>query len=244
MRTAKSKLLQLHYRFTLRKGDPLEFPLKLYYPSLKLLQEPPKERPDWTRLEFCQCPHCPLRAKEHPRCPVALGLVDVVSRFATRLSFEEAEVTLETQARRYTQTLPLQHGISSLMGIIMVTAGCPIMDKLRPMVLTHLPFATPEETTYRAISMYLLAQFFVHRRGGRADWELRHLVTLYEDVSQVNRSFTKRLKDASQRDASLNALFNLDCFANFTVLSITESGLADFEEMFRPYLLEPGRAKT
>lgn len=231
----KSRVLKLLYRFKLRKGDPLEFPITLHYPSLQLSLDSKRDLPEWTRLDYCQCPHCPLKVASNARCPVAVGLVDMVSRFAAALSFEEAEVTLETEARRYTQILPLQHGLSSLMGIYMVTTGCPIMDKLRPMVLTHLPFATPDETVYRAVSMYLLGQFFVHRRGGKPDWDLKRFVALYEDVSTVNRSFTKRLMNASQRDASLNALFNLDCFANFAVLSLTEAGLADFAQMFKAY---------
>ena len=36
--------------------------------------------PDWTKLEFHQCPHCPLNRAVHPVCPVAAILVDVVRR--------------------------------------------------------------------------------------------------------------------------------------------------------------------
>jgi hypothetical protein len=162
--------------------------------------------------------------------------VDVIAKFDKSLSFEEAEITLRTEAREYHKKVPLQFGIGSLMGVYMVTSGCPIMDKLRPMVFTHLPFATVEETIYRAVSMYLLAQYFVGKRGGKPDWDLKHFVKVYEDVSQVNKTFTKRLMSINTRDASLNALFNLDCFANFAVLSIAEDGLGELEPMFQAYL--------
>ena len=55
--------------------------------------------------------------------------------------------------------------VFSLIGIYMVTSGCPIMDKLRPMARFHLPFASTEETIYRAISTYLLGQYFLEQKG-------------------------------------------------------------------------------
>lgn len=209
---------------------------------MQLIAPARKELPSWTGLTWNQCPHCPLKLEQHPHCPIAANLADIISSFEKCLSFEEAEITVRTEAREYRQKLPLQYGVGSLMGIYMVTSGCPVMDKLRPMVFTHLPFATVEETVYRAISMYLLAQYYVHRRGRKPDWDLKNLVKIYEDVSQVNKSFTKRLLSINTKDANLNALFNLDCFANFAVLSITEGGLDELEPLFQPYLEEKGRA--
>ena len=120
----------------------------------------------------------------------------------------------------------------------MATSGCPILNKLRPMVHTHLPFATIEETTYRSISMYLLAQFFRKKRGFKADSELKELVTLYDDINLVNQSFCQRLMGIRATDASLNALSGLDCFAKITALSIVEDTLEEIESLFQAHFAD------
>ena len=125
--------------------------------------------------------------------------------------------------------------MSSLIGIFMSTSGCPVMDKLRPMVRTHLPFATLEETVIRSLSMYLLAQYFIAKRGGKPDWDMRDLVKIYADVRIVNDHFFKRIAKIQIQDASLNAVVHLDCFANFTNSTLVEQGLDEVEKMFAAY---------
>ncbi len=51
-----------------------------------------------------------------------------------------------------------QQAMSSVLGLIMATAGCPWTDRLRPMARFHLPFASDAETLYRSISMFLLSR--------------------------------------------------------------------------------------
>ena len=59
----------------------------------------------------------------------------------------------------------VQMGVSSLLGVIMTTSGCPIMAQLKPMVRFHLPFASLEETIFRMVSMHLVAQYLRHQDG-------------------------------------------------------------------------------
>jgi Leucine-rich repeat (LRR) protein len=107
---------------------------------------------------------------------------------------------------------------------------------LRPMVRFHLPFSNSAETTYRVISMYLMAQYFRNRKGLQSDWDLRGLMALYDDIHQINLHFTKRLSQIETLDTSANALTILDCFANQIQLSIDEDDLGEFEILFAPYL--------
>jgi hypothetical protein len=118
----------------------------------------------------------------------------------------------------------------------MVVSGCPIMNKLRPMAFTHLPFATVEETTYRAVSMYLLAQYFRNRHGKKADWSLEELLKIYEEVRAVNHSFVRRLLSINPLDASINALVSLDCFGTVAAFSIVQDSLKALEPLFQSYL--------
>ena len=228
-------ILTFEYTFRIRNGQTRGFSVHLKRPSMEFVGPPATSLPPWTRLQHEQCSHCPLRPEQVPTCPVAANLVDLIHTFRDCFSFEPAEVSIRTPAREYRKTLPLQYGISSLMGVVMVSSGCPILDKMRPMVYTHLPFATPEETTYRSVSMYLLAQYFRHRNGKPVDWQLRGLVRILEDVATLNRCFSRRLIGTQTLDGNLNALVNLDCFASLSAITIEEGAFEEFECLFTAY---------
>jgi hypothetical protein len=230
--------MKIAYRFKHDGGEEAHFDLELDQETLGLAPMP-GEPPDWARLGNRQCPHCPLSADRSPYCPIARNLAKVIAQFAQSISFEEADISISTEAREFRRRAPLQSGISSLIGVVMVTSGCPHMDLLRPMVYTHLPFASADETTYRAISMYLLAQYLRQQRGLPPDWELTGLVKAYQAVSAVNRHFVDRLKTMNLQDASLNAVVKLDCFAAMTTTIITAQALAGVERVFQPYLGAP-----
>ncbi len=227
--------LAFTYRFCFPDGKKQEFHIRL--DAETLLMEPPAGSgfPDWTRLGFRQCPNCPLTEKESSLCPVARNLAGIIDYFARNFSYERVRVEIESPGRLYASEVPVQNAIGSLIGLIMVTSGCPVLDYLRPMARTHLPFATAEETMYRAITMYLFAQYFLYRKGKKPDWDLKHLVEVYEEIRVVNKSFVKRLSDLQIQDSSLNALVILDCFADLTTFSISTQQMGQFEKLFEAY---------
>ena len=233
------QIVTLEYSFSLKNGDQRTFAIRLRIPSMELQPSAAPPFPQWTRLGFHQCPGCPLKADVHPHCPVAVGLVEVIGFFSNGVSHELADILIRCPNREYRKRAPLQDAVGSLIGLHMVTSGCPILDKLRPMAYTHLPFATVEETLYRAISMYLLAQFLLAKRGRRPDWELKDLVTIYDAVSEVNRAFGVRIRNINTSDANLNALAALDCFAGLTAMVVGSDSLEDIEGMFGAYLQPP-----
>jgi len=235
---SSERQLLFRYTFYLADGPSRCFEVRLDAQSLSLVRTDRSDLPEWTRLESCQCPNCPLDAEKHPHCPLAVDIIDLVEFFTDFTSYDEVEVNLQTNERDYVKRTSVQKGVSSLMGIYMVSSGCPRMDKLRPMVRFHLPFATIEETTYRAISMYLTAQYFRSRHNLSADWDLKHLTDVYEEVQVVNRSFVGRLKQIELHDASANALVILDNFANYVALALDEDMLDDLEYLFTAYLKE------
>jgi hypothetical protein len=197
------------------------------------------EYPDWTTLSLSQCPNCPLNTIEHTQCPVAANLVDLIDFFKDSVSHEEVDLKVESIHRTYSKRTTMQDGISSMLGMLMVTAGCPVMDKLRPMLRAHVPFGTLEETTYRYLSMYMLAQYFLHQRGETPDLELTGLQTLLEDIQVVNKHFWQRFANASVRDASINALVVLDNLAQYAAFSIDIGVLEDTEMLFNAYFNQP-----
>lgn len=233
----KEETFRIVYHFSFPDGEEKSFPIELRKRDCALVQEERESYPEWTRLEYEQCSHCPLKAEEHPRCPVAVGVVDLVEFFYNARSIDAVEVTVETEQRltKMRQT-SLFAAISSMMGIQMVGAGCPIMDKLRPMVRHHLPFADAEETIYRALSMYVLAQYFRRKEGKAPDWDLEGLSRTYQDINQLNRDFSRRLQAAAEGEATANAITNLDCFAQMIDVTISEEMLDELGDLFRGYL--------
>ena len=144
---------------------------------------------------------------------------------------------METQERKYLKKVPLQTGLSSLLGIYMVTTGCPILEKLKPMVRYHLPFASMEETTYRSVTMYLLAQFFLYRRGNKPDWNLDNLGEIYNDIQIVNKNVCDKLQEIISRDAAANALLKLDYSALYISLRLNQNILDEIESYFNAYFV-------
>ncbi len=167
------KTINFKYKFTSVNGGEKIINTNLDRKTMSLMLPQRETYPEWTELKYFKCLNCSLDGNLQKYCPIALSIIDLVDIFKNAVSYEEVEVQIETEARNYTRRTSLQSGLSSLMGIYMVTSGCPVMEKLKPMVCHHLPFATPEETLYRVTSMYLLAQFFLYKKGQTAGLGLK-----------------------------------------------------------------------
>ncbi len=231
--------LQYTYVFQFPNGSEKRFEVILDARTLELLPGAAAPRPEWTKLPYHQCDDCPL-ADSVSHCPIAVNLSTLVDSFKDELSFETTTVTVRTPDRTYARETTLQQGLSSIIGIYMVTSGCPVMDNLRPNVRFHLPFATGEETIYRAVSMYLLTQYFRMRRGEAPDWTLDHLAEVYKGVWMVNKGITQRLAHASTKDANVNAVIVLSTFGS-NLNEHLEDSLREIEPLFRDRSTKPRR---
>jgi hypothetical protein len=224
------------YEFRFTDGRKKVIDLKLDSANLELLNRPEGPYPEWTRLDFNKCPHCALEEGVHKHCPAAISIITPVDFFRNCMSHEKVEVFIETRNRNYSKHSSLQFGLSSMVGICLVPSGCPSLGKLKPMVRFHLPFATEDETMYRVLSMYLMAQFFIAKNGGKPDWSLQNLIEIYNDISVTNKHLANRLASLKAKDASANAIVNLDCFAMFVTSSIQMNMMEELEQMFKGYL--------
>ncbi len=230
---AKQLVFEYVYRF--KKGLIKKFLLSLDRESLALQKAEKPDPPLWALLNHKKCENCPLDVKSHIYCPVALNFVDIAEQFRDMVSHEEVAVTVTTEERTYAKETTVQQGLSPLIGIIMTTSGCPVMAHLKPMVRFHLPFASLDETVFRMVSMYLLVQYYRNQDGRKAEWRLDGLTKVYAEVGIVNRDFANRLRDAAKKDANLNALVNLDCFASMVPL-VAEDTLNAIRPYFSAYL--------
>ncbi|WP_297528303.1 DUF6901 family protein [Thiohalobacter sp.] len=232
----------LVYRMTAPEQAPIEIPLVLDAETL-LLQRPEGPLPEWARLENRQCSHCPLQADAHPFCPLAAALAGPIEECSACASAERVALEVETPERRICAEVSPQRALSSLFGLIMPTSGCPHLRHFRPMARFHLPLATAEETVYRATGMYLLAQYFARKRGGKFDFELMGLDAIYRLAHKTNREFARRIRHASEDSAAIRALLILDIFTIALPNAIGEM-LSGLEPLFAPLAedVDPGDA--
>lgn len=222
------------YRFVMKDGREERIEVHLDGVALEILDPLPDDLPTWTRINFYQCPHCPLDVNTHPHCLVAGRLVEMIEPMRHLLSYEEIVVDVELPQRRVSRITSAQKGVSSLMGLIMATSGCPHLHFLKPMAHFHLPLASVQETVYRTVSSYLLAQYFLHKAGKKADLELAGLKEIYRNIKIINETMAKRLRSVSEKDMPINSLVILDIFAEAVPFAIDES-LEELRPLFFPY---------
>jgi hypothetical protein len=172
--------------------------------------------PEWARLQHKQCACCPLKTSDCQYCPVATRIHGLVEAFAENKSTERVQVTVEASERHYYNDCDLQVGINSLMGLMMATSGCPVLQELKAMASFHIPFCSTRETLHRTVGSYLTKQYFVQLQGGEPDWELQQLKVLYQVLEALNQDFSKRIQDSSSSDAVSNAVIMF--FATSVVL--------------------------
>jgi len=228
----------IQYKFTLPDQSTEVFDLKFDHSELVLINNIPETLPSWTDLNYYKCPNCSVDSDTYSYCPLSANLVNIVTRFKGLLSFDQVTIDVTTHERTVSQQTTVQRGISSLMGLIIATSGCPHTAFFRPMARFHLPLSSKEETIYRATSMYLLAQYFLNKEMNIADLELEGLKKIYENAQIVNTSIADRLRAASHTDSSVNAITLLDMYAQSLPFAIRDS-LEDIKYLFTPFL-KPG----
>ena len=169
--------------------------------------------PGWTRLGFHQCSNCPLSQEQHPYCPLAANLVDLVDLCNGLVSYTEVRLIVTVPERQIVANTTVQRAVSSMLGLVMATCPCPHTLPFRPMARFHLPLASEEETIYRSTTMYLLAQYFLNQQGIEPDLELAGLNKIYTNLQMINRAMAERLRHINDTDGAINSVVLLDLLA-------------------------------
>jgi hypothetical protein len=219
---------RIAYRFDLPDGTQTAVNFTFDAVDFRLSNAPTSAPPFWTDLSFNQCANCPLNAADHPHCPAALQMASAIEPLKALVSFDTVGVTV-TQAERtiYAETTA-QQAMSSVLGLIMATAGCPWTDRFRPMARFHLPFASEVETVYRSVCMFLLAR---EMAGATPLGGFAALASLYENLHVVNRDMSRRLGAATRTDPAQNAMALLDAYTTLLPAAL-ESSLDELRPLF------------
>lgn len=222
--------INITYIFTFESGRSETFSLDFDEETMTMLTAPPSTPKSWTALEFCQCSHCPLQKEHQPHCPPALQLQHVVQHIGDEFSFTEIILEVQTAERRIRTKTFMSSAFASLMGLVMATTGCPYANFFRPMARFHLPLASGKETAFRAITTYLMGQYFQKRNGLDFDYELQGLKKIYKDMETVNAGFSQRLLNSGQLE-EINSLVSLDLHAK-NLPFIIEDAAEEFAKLF------------
>ena len=226
-----SPALTIVYRFDLPDGSAKTLEFAFDAVDFKMLKAPPDPPPFWTELTFSRCANCPLDETLNAHCPAALQLASALEPLSALVSFDTVGVTV-TQAERtlYAQT-SAQQAMSSVIGLVMATSGCPWTDHLRPMARFHLPFASEAETVYRSIGMFLLARALADSGESQG---FAALEALYENLHVVNRDMSRRLGAAARTDPARNAMALLDAYTTLLPAAL-ERSLDELRPLFEAW---------
>lgn len=222
--------MKITYQFALADGSRHRFEVDSDRPAAAA----DARLPAWTALAHRQCPHCPLQPVPGALCPAAADLAPAIASFAKVISYERAQVTVETPERTVAKECQVQLALSSLVALIMATSACPILARMRGLALTHLPFATMEETLFRVVGAYLVRQLLIHRQGGNPDLALDGLKAHYADLEILNRSFKTRITTAASKDSTLNAVAALGALSMGVGMFIDDSMLGELSRFAVP----------
>lgn len=209
--------MAVEYRITLDDEHEFSYRIEL---EREYDQERAATAPKWTRLDFNQCSNCPLSRDRFSHCPAAVDLHRVIEDFHGLPAFKKAVFMVRTPEREYTKHVGLEEGLRALLGVIMASSACPVLGRLKPMAQQHLPFASNQEFILRAVSLYLARQYFNMREGRHADWELKGLVRLFQQLQLVNQAFWQRIHDVCEGDSNLKAFLTFFSMASSMTYSL------------------------
>jgi hypothetical protein len=219
---------RISYRFDLPDGSQKTLEFTFDPRDFRLSNAAALPPPFWTELKYNQCANCPLAPEQHAHCPAALQMAWAIEPLKALVSFETVGVTVIQPERTIYAETTVQQAMSSVLGLIMATSGCPWTDRLRPMARFHLPFASEIETVYRSVCMFLLARELA---GDGSIRGFAALEELYENLHIVNRDMSRRLGAATRADPARNAMALLDAYTTLLPAAL-DSSLEELKPLF------------
>jgi hypothetical protein len=229
-------MMNITYTFHFASGRRESFPVD--FDPVTGLQNPQpvdSDLPEWVLLDFGKCTICDIAFSSRRVCPAANSLLGIVRCFSDVDSHQQVGLRVDMPGRKIVEKTTVQRGLGSLVGLLLATSGCSPLGFFRPMARFHLPLSSEEDTAIRAIGMYLIGEYLQCEDGKRDTITLEGLQEIYQNVETVNVGMSRRLRAASEKDASVNALILLDLFAK-GVPNLLDSRLLDFRPLFSAYL--------
>lgn len=221
--------LTYRYAITFETGGREVIEVAIDPATLERLPGEAPAPPDWTALAYERCGNCPLDGTRETHCPLATALVEPVARFGAVKSYDRVYLEVQSNTRIVSQYTTAQQALSSLLGLLSATSGCPRTAWLRPLARFHLPLASDAETIFRASAAFLLERHFGGAPPDVGD-ALDGLRLRYRELQRMNHAFARRLRSLDlDGDSCVNALIRLD---NLTRPRVLDRCLDDLRHMF------------
>lgn len=230
----KNHIKRIRYEFIFKSQDNFQYEVDID-PITMEHSVPLGSAPEWSALDVEKCSHCPLNSQTTEHCPLARRIAPILS-FDAHPAFESVQVKVHKDNMTIESQSTVQEAYRSLIGLVMATSGCPHTGFFKPMAWFHLPFATQDETLFRACATFLLFQFF-DPIDPENENHFSDLKQVYENIHIVNQQIAKRLKTASAAESTINALTILDIFAQSFLPTLNQS-LQELAFLFKPGIQE------
>jgi hypothetical protein len=168
------------------------------------------------------------------RCPVAVNLAVPIEGMGGRRSGEPARVEISTAAG----TFSVKGGVSTIFAplfkLVMLTSGCPVLDRLRPLAASRLPMIWTRIGLGDLAGNYLVEQSRKERAGGPPDWRLELFAGFLKQVSRVAGALTERVREAGPSDGPVNAALSVVATMELAHMQFTRDGLAGMSPQYAP----------
>ncbi|MEI6235439.1 MAG: hypothetical protein WCT04_20475 [Planctomycetota bacterium] len=224
---------QITYVFKFNDGREHRVTTELDSATQAIIAKPNDALPEWTALGFNKCAGCPLSVADHPRCPVAVNLVEIVDLFKEFFSYEEVHVTVETDDRTYAKQTSLEDALVSLLDLYLSGSGCPVMDKMRPTLDCHVPFPSPNDISNRMLRIYLVTHYLLSKSDKPMELESERIAEFIRTMQDVNAAFLQRLKAVAKKDALRNSMVVSNNLLALAARSATSAKMKSFEQLYQ-----------
>lgn len=219
-----------HYRIFFKQSQDV-FEQKIEFNNDQYVHpEPELDRtPNWCNLEYKQCPNCTLNAIWHKHCPLALRLTPLVE-LPHCTSYDKVSLEVVENDSTYRIDTTAQEALSSLLGLLVATSGCPHTQFFKPLAWFHQPFASNEETVYRVCSAFLMSSVVYDQPLSETPFEA--LKEIYANMHLVNVHIASRIHNVLDTDSTVNAIVLLDLLTK-DLPTMVDDDFVDLEWLFK-----------
>ena len=106
---------KIKFRYIFDFGNSVRevFNIEIDHSTGKSISKNTDNLPEWSKLDFKQCPNCPLDKKETEYCPTSTALADTARRLGQTLSHAEVDLVVISEERCVGKITTSQKAISS-----------------------------------------------------------------------------------------------------------------------------------
>jgi hypothetical protein len=194
-------------------GERLNFALELSKDDDPLALNKQDIFPGWAKLEFNQCPHCPLDPAEVRWCPAAVAIVPVIETCAEWTSVELVELETIEETRRVIENLSAADALCSMLSNLAAFSACPVLTFEFWIWKYFSPSISVENALFRRLAVQLIYRELSAVRG----IEIEPMRTGITMLSETTTHLLGRLRGHHQMtgDAVFNAMVKVHTISVF-----------------------------